>query len=61
MADITMCMGLKELVNCPLKEECYRFKASASERQSMFVEVPYNIEDKTCSYFWRTKNETKQI
>lgn len=57
MADITMCKGEKGLISCPLKEECYRFKAKASERQAIFVEVPYNIKDKTCGYFWRVRDE----
>lgn len=52
-----MCKGEKGLISCPLKEECYRFKAKASERQAIFVEVPYNIKDKTCGYFWRVRDE----
>ena len=48
MPDITMCSG----IDCPLKENCYRYTAQPSKyRQSFFSEVPYNIEEKRCEYF----------
>ena len=48
MADITMCSGK----DCPLKEKCYRFKATANEfRQSYFCEIPFDVEDESCKYF----------
>lgn len=51
MPDITMCEGK----DCPLKENCYRFKAEPSEyRQSYFVEIPYNKEKKDCESLWTT-------
>ena len=62
MADITMCKGSKGLISCPLKDECYRFKAKASERQSMFANLVYNFEEETCEYFWKIngiKDETR--
>jgi hypothetical protein len=38
MADITMCDG----GNCPLKDTCYRYKATPNEhRQAYFLEEPY--------------------
>lgn len=58
MADITMCDGIK----CPLKEDCYRFKAIPNEyRQSMFMETPFGKEKEGwCKYFsdMRIKDET---
>lgn len=46
MPDITMCKGGK----CPLKEDCYRYKAKPSPyRQTYFAKPPYK-EDK-CEYF----------
>ena len=49
MPDITMCPG----GNCPLKENCYRFTAKASEyHQSYFAEAPYDHEAKNCEYYW---------
>jgi hypothetical protein len=44
MADITMCEGR----DCPLKDHCYRHLASPSQRQSFFLNMPYNAETKTC-------------
>jgi hypothetical protein len=51
MADITMCNG----GDCPLKEKCYRFKATASAWQSYFVEAPYSMDG--CRYFWPIESE----
>ena len=44
MADITMCSG----TNCPLKETCYRYKATPSSWQSYFSEPPF--KDGECEY-----------
>jgi len=47
MADITMCEG----GDCPLKENCYRYKAPVSEyRQAYFMYPPY--VDGECKEFW---------
>lgn len=47
MSDITMCKG----GNCPLKEKCKRFTATANpDYQSYFVEVPF--KDGSCKMFW---------
>lgn len=51
MADITMCKG----GDCPLKEQCYRYKATMSFYQSYFVEPPF--KDGKCDMFWGTSNE----
>ena len=48
MADITMCSGK----NCPLSQDCYRYTATKSSYQSVFVEPPFNKETKTCSELW---------
>jgi len=46
MPDCTLCEGGE----CPLKEQCYLYRAKPSEyRQSYFAEVPY--KDGTCEYF----------
>lgn len=48
MPDISMCTG----GHCPLRERCYRFKATPSPiLQSYFLEPPMN-PDGTCDYFW---------
>ena len=46
MPDITMCPGL----DCPFKEQCYRFTAEPSEYQSYFADPP--IKDGKCNYYW---------
>jgi len=58
MADISMCSG----VDCPLKENCYRYTAIKSDYQAYFMGVLYNEEDRVCKYFWQndlniSKNE----
>lgn len=52
MADITMCEGLE----CPLKEKCYRYTATADEYwQAYFTKIPYDIESEECEYYWEDK------
>lgn len=55
MPDVSMCFG----IGCPLKENCYRYKANPDEYQSYFAEPPYNItesdEQPSCDYFWEIK------
>lgn len=56
MADITMCSG----TDCPIKESCYRFTASASEyKQSYFFLPPGKLVDNkfTCEMYWGDNNE----
>jgi hypothetical protein len=49
MADITMCEGTE----CPLKESCYRYRATPNEYwQAYFTEVPYNREKQECEHYW---------
>jgi len=46
--DITMCSGK----DCPLKENCYRYKAKQSDYQSYFFNPPYDKEYESCSHYW---------
>lgn len=39
MPDITLCPGN----NCPMKETCYRYKATPSDYQSYFMETPFKM------------------
>jgi hypothetical protein len=60
MADITKCKG----VNCPIKDQCYRYTAKESMRQSYFMESP--IKDGKCEMYWGENaesifNQLKQI
>ena len=47
MADITKCDGN----DCPLKEDCFRFKVKPDEYQSYFVGIPF--KDGKCEYFMK--------
>jgi hypothetical protein len=47
MADICKCSG----TDCPLKEDCFRFKAPESYFQSYFENVPF--KDGKCEYFMK--------
>ena len=50
MSDVTKCNP----INCPLKENCYRFTAPSNDMwQSYFTESPYNKETKECEYLWK--------
>jgi len=51
MADITKCFGEKEEINCPYKENCYRFTAKSDKYgQSYFMELP--LKDGKCDHYW---------
>ena len=43
-----MCEGNK----CPLKDKCYRYRAISSQRQSWFMEIPYDKDKKSCGSYW---------
>ena len=54
MADISMCYG----EDCPLKENCYRYKAIPNEfRQTMFFGSP--MKDGKCDQFWDMREKPK--
>ena len=55
MPDISMCKG----TNCPLKETCYRHKATPSDWQSYFTEPPVK-EDGTCDHYMIIWNKPKK-
>lgn len=46
MADITKCSGQ----GCPVKENCKRFTAIESMKQSYFVNPPF--KDNECEMYW---------
>ena len=57
MSDITKCSGF----NCPLKDNCKRYKAIDGMWQSYFTEVPY--KDGKCEFFLgdESKSTLKKI
>lgn len=59
MADITKCFGDKYGASCPLKESCYRFKAPSSDRQSYFMNIPYDKKQKKCNHYWKIKTDER--
>lgn len=46
--DVTMCPG----GDCPLKQDCYRFRAEPLGRQDYFGSPPYDFTSQSCEYFW---------
>ena len=62
MADITMCNDY----SCPLKENCYRYTATANEHYQMYLTSSpwlYHDEDGQkvvkCKYFWDNINQNQ--
>jgi hypothetical protein len=55
MPDITMCKG----TDCPLKETCYRYTATPSLLQSIYIDVPLK-EDGTCEHYWKIESPTSK-
>ena len=63
MADIAMCKGetifrsLKEIIVCPLRERCYRYKAKPNEyRQAYLTDFMYDSRTNSCPLFWEIKD-----
>ena len=50
MSDITKCYG----IDCPVRDKCWRYTASAERYQSYFTENPSDvINDRfTCDVYW---------
>lgn len=53
--DFCMCPGDK----CPIKEQCYRFKAKPSHMQTWFSEAPF--KNRKCEYFVKLQFGNKSI
>lgn len=52
MPDIAKCWG----GDCPLKENCLRYTAKPSERQTYFATPP--LKDGKCDFFWGEVQES---
>jgi len=55
MVDITMCEGK----NCPMRENCYRYKARPGKWQSQFNGPNQLKSDGTCDLYWPMKEENQ--
>jgi len=53
--DICKCKGQIGEVNCPYKENCYRFTAKADAYQSYFIELP--LKNNKCDHYWGKDGE----
>ena len=57
MADICKCLGQIGELNCPYKENCYRYTAKADEYgQSYFMELP--LKNNKCDHYWGSGGES---
>lgn len=56
MPDITKCHGQIGATDCPYKENCYRFTATADKYgQSYFIELP--LKNNKCDHYWGKDGE----
>ena len=46
--DVTHCPG----GDCPLRHDCYRFRALVFGRFDAFVRAPYDLVSGTCDHHW---------
>ena len=54
-----MCNGK----DCPIKEQCYRYKVTPNKQWQSYIAPPYDKERNSCIMFWDTKTtnlETKK-
>ena len=56
MADITKCKGTR----CPVREDCYRYTAPASEWQSWFAVAPVSDDEKGCDMMIDNKRKQNE-
>lgn len=59
--DISKCSGL----NCPLKDECYRYNANSSLVWQSWIQPEFKIIGKgknhvECSHFWKDTHKPKK-
>ena len=59
MPDITMCPGHAGVINCPQKDNCYRYTANPSDYQWYFQDLPMQ-KDETCEHFWDNSGYKKR-
>lgn len=51
MPDISMCYGVSEKIECPVKKLCYRFTVTPSTPQQAYIGFPMDSEGR-CGQFW---------
>jgi hypothetical protein len=55
MPDISMCRGKNDISKCPIRDTCYRYKATPDRFQSYIERMPYDFEKKSCEYEYKRK------
>ena len=52
--DIAKCSGKvgASEKDCPLKEQCFRFKAPVTSEHQYYISAPYDFKKKDCGLFW---------
>ena len=56
MPDISMC---KSNI-CPLKETCYRFKATPSKFLQSYADFQFDEVKKECKFYWEVESIKKK-
>jgi len=54
---IAMCNGK----DCPIKEQCYRYKVTPNKQWQSYIAPPYDKERNSCIMFWDTKTTNLEI
>lgn len=57
MPDISMC----DNISCPLKETCYRFKATPNPYRQAYADFKYDEVKKECNHYWEMESIDKKI
>lgn len=56
MPDISKCIGIKENIECSIKDKCWRFTSKPSEYQLYMI--PIGDIKEGCPSFWDNKHKS---
>jgi hypothetical protein len=56
VADVSKCQG----TGCPFKSNCLRYTRPAGHNQAWFTVVPYNVDTKSCDFYWPDQSTDKK-
>jgi hypothetical protein len=55
MTDISMCHGILDGVECPVRSECYRFTATPDKYVQSYFDPCEDYSEKGCNHFWKRR------
>ena len=60
MNDICACKGKDTEINCPLKQDCFRYTSRKDRYQEWFSGIPYDKLTNECEFFMENKTKSQE-